>query len=186
MKKLSFLLGIVMLLSSCGSIKKYNENISELHSVAELQEDIDFTHKKITKLHPDLYRYISEEKLDAKFDSLKKTINEPLSSYNFYMKLSTVIAEIKQGHTSVSTPKLRMTNKERKKYKDDKFKGFTFDFAQVEDKVFVTYTDSLYQKYKGAELVSIDNIKPSEIIKKNRPAGYRSVSQRYVLVIQIN
>ncbi|MEN8928885.1 MAG: peptidase S41, partial [Flavobacteriales bacterium] len=48
-------------LISCNSVKKYNKTINSKHSVTELHKDIDFTFKKIEKLHPSLYWFITKE-----------------------------------------------------------------------------------------------------------------------------
>ena len=71
MKKL-LLLTSVFLLLSCQSIKHFNDGLSQPIAVAKLQSDVDFSYKKLKQLHPKLYWYISKEKLDYKFDSLKK------------------------------------------------------------------------------------------------------------------
>ena len=79
MKKIFFLLAFTSLLS-CVSVKKYNERLEKPLSTEKLKQDVDFTHQKLQKLHPNLYWYISKEQLDYKFDSLKTNISKPCAS----------------------------------------------------------------------------------------------------------
>ena len=83
MKRLLLLIGITLVLTSCSSAKKYNEQITSLHTVETLQADVDKAYTQLKRHHPNLYLYTSKEKLDYKFDSLKKRIVKPLTSYEF-------------------------------------------------------------------------------------------------------
>ena len=87
-----------MLLTSCVSVKKHNAKHEILIAPEKLKQDVDFSYKKLQKLHPNLYWYISKKSLDYKFDSLKATINRPLKPNEFYRKLAPVISQIKEGH----------------------------------------------------------------------------------------
>ena len=106
MNKLNFLLVVLFSISliSCNSVKKYNKTINSKHSVAELHKDVDFTFKKIKKLQPSLYWFITEEKLELKINSVKKSITKPLTSKEFFFVLSPLVSEIRQGHNSVGYP----------------------------------------------------------------------------------
>ena len=167
MKYLIYLTTLTLLISSCGSVKKHNSEIAELHTTQELNQDLDYAYKKLQKYHPDLYWYISKEALDAKFDSLKNTIKTPLSSKAFYQKLAPVIASIRQGHTVVYPPVKRQTKKEKKKkgrrvnpFRQLKFKKVNND----------TYVEKNYGKDStilvGSKLISIENVPVSYLLKK--------------------
>ena len=67
--------GIIMLLASCGSVDKHNLQVTQLHPVEDIHEDIDKVYKQLQRHHPLLYQFVSKEVLDFKFDSLKKAIN---------------------------------------------------------------------------------------------------------------
>ena len=71
MKGIFTTLVIVLLLASCGSIKKHNATITKLHSVEELHEDVDKAYTQLKRHHPHLYQFRSKQVLDSKFDSLK-------------------------------------------------------------------------------------------------------------------
>ena len=104
----------ILFLVSCNSIRRYNEKFDEKIAPEKLQKDVTYIHKKLTKLHPQLYYYISKKDFDFKFDSLKKTIQEPLTRKEFFFKLSPIIASIKQGHASVNVPIKRLTKDKKK------------------------------------------------------------------------
>ncbi len=153
-----FLYLLIFLLSSCASVEKYNQQISKLHTPKELHEDIDLAHKKLKKLHPDLYWYISKDSLEQQFNALKNSIQQPLSSIDFYKKLAPVIASIKQGHTIVSVPLRKQTKPEKKKLgkRDYPFKPFLFQ--KIGNKLFIKNNygkDSTITV--GTEILSIEN-----------------------------
>ena len=80
MKKLFVFSLSMILLGGCASVKKSTDQRLVLISEKQLKSDIDFVHKKLQKLHPELYWYISKEKLDFKFDSLKSAITAPMTA----------------------------------------------------------------------------------------------------------
>ncbi len=99
-----FLTTVLLMGCSSASIKKHNIHLNQLIAVNDLKADVDYTHNKIKQLHPDLYRYISKNELDLKFDSLKATIRKPMNSAAFYKKVSPTVAAIRQGHTYAFAP----------------------------------------------------------------------------------
>ncbi len=103
MKKLQLVL-VGLLLVSCNSLEKYNQAILQPQSIEALHEDVDKTYQKLQRNHPRLYQYITKEALEAKFDSLKNTIKQPLTSKQFYKKLAPVVKAVGQGHISVIPP----------------------------------------------------------------------------------
>lgn len=72
MKKLFSVFIILILLASCGGVKNHNAQITSLHTIEDLQNDVDKLYKKLKKHHPKLYQYTSKTDLDYKFDSLYK------------------------------------------------------------------------------------------------------------------
>ncbi len=128
MKKIIVLIAVFVFIS-CNSIKQFNEDISQPIPVAKLQSDIDFSYKKLKQLHPKLYWYISKEKLDYKFDSLKKSIKNPMSGLAFYKELSQVVKSIGQGHLGISPSLEKLSKKEQKLLKKKGKSAFSqFDF----------------------------------------------------------
>lgn len=170
MNKTTIAITIALLLSGCLSTKQYNKALAEKRSVNELQSDIDFLHRKLERYHPQLYLYISKSELDYKFDSLKSTIKEPMTSREFYYKVAPVVASIKQGHSRLFQSTKDFTSKEIKQYKINSY-GKTplakMNFGVFNDKLFVLGNDSWNKAISpGTEVVSINGIATKLLLDK--------------------
>ena len=170
MKKIFLIVVVFALLARCVSVKKYNRNLEKQRTVNQLKSDVDFVYRKLQQLHPRLYWYISKAELDYKFDSLKLTINAPMTSPEFYLKLSPVISSIKEGHARL-LPMIKML-----KAKDEllakKF-GTTplsqFEFERFGQSLYVERNHSAEKSIQsGTELVAVNGISPEELITKYR------------------
>ncbi len=180
MKNIKFIIiTIIFLLNSCSSVEKYNAQISKKHSPDELKQDVDYAYKKLKKLHPNLYLYVSKEKLDSKFESLKNNLTKPLSSIDFYKKFTPVVTSIKQGHTSVFPSYKKQTKTEIKEKGKRIYPFRSINFTNVQNKVIVART---YGKDSttlvGSELLAIDNEKTNDLINSfkylNTGDGYNT------------
>jgi hypothetical protein len=85
---------------------------------------------EITKLHPNLYWYISKSAFDFKFDSIKSTIDQPITPLAFYKKLSPIVAAVRQGHTYLYPASTQMTkgNESTEEKGTGPFSQFDFDY----------------------------------------------------------
>lgn len=155
-----------IVLTSCGGVKKYNEQINKLHSPQELREDIDAAYTQLKKYHPKLYLYTSKEQMDFKFDSLKMSIKSPLSSRDFYEKLAPVVASVRQGHLNLNPPHIRFAKKERKKFKDKSFGFYTMDFEYLDEKLWLIRAMGKDTILVGSEVLAVEDETPKEIIEK--------------------
>ena len=157
MKKLLVVFGLFTILMSCQSVKKYNEQITKPHSIADLHSDIDNLYAQFKRHHPRLYQYTPKTVLDSKFDSLKRAINKPMDSRTFYKQLAPVVAQVKQGHVSVGSVLKRFTKKERKQLKKKTPEFYDLDFEFLEDKLWVKAYRGKDSTLVGAEVVTINN-----------------------------
>ncbi len=114
MQKILGYLMLVFLFSHCATVAKHNKKLEKPLAVKQLKEDIRFVQKKIDKLHPNKTLYIQEEALKNSFDSLVEVMNKPLKPNELYMALAPVVAQVKQGHMSMSL-RLPKTNKKEQK-----------------------------------------------------------------------
>ena len=143
MKKSLLLLLFFYLIISCNAVKNHNASLQNLISVEKLHADVDFAYSKIKKLHPKTNWYISKEKLDFKFDSLKKTITKPITSFEFYKKLTPTVGEIRQGHMYVYPKVKQLTKAETKALSKKGIGPFSqFEFEVFENKLYVTKNKS--------------------------------------------
>ena len=169
MKKIIFLLVFTSLLS-CVSVKKYNERLEKPLSTEKLKQDVDFAYKKLQKLHPNLYWYISKDQLDYKFDSLKTSITKSLKPSDFYLKLAPVISDIKEGHLRLVPLEKKLTRKETKKLKNQKGLLGRFNYVIKEEQLFIKDNpDKVANLKTGTEILKINDIPVSYILKKYKP-----------------
>ena len=166
MKKIIKLLFITMWLSSCIGVKRYNTQISSLHSVAELHEDVDKAHSQLQKLHPKLYQYVSKSKLDSKFEILKNDIDRPMGSSEFYERLAPVLKEVRQGHLMSRPPTLRFTKAQLKALNKLKFEFNDLDFEILEDKLWVKGTLGKDSTLVGDEVLAVDKESSKKLVGK--------------------
>lgn len=157
MNKLLLVFIVLLVITSCSSVKTYNEQITALHPVEDLQNDVDKLYKQLKKHHPKLYQYTSKKVLDFKFDSLKASIKTPLNSRNFYKKLAPVVTNVRQGHVSVGSANKRFTRKEIKLLKKKKFKFYDLDFECLNNKLWVKKAQDEDTVLVGCEMVKIEN-----------------------------
>ena len=178
MKKLAVLISISFLIS-CQSIKQFNEELSQPIPVSKLQKDVDFSYKKLKQLHPKLYWYISKEKLDFKFDSLKKSIQKPMTGLAFYKELSQVVKNVGQGHLGISPSLQKLSKKEQKLLKKKGKSAFSqFDFEFIDNKLIILKNRSRHTIKENTEVVLLNDEKPADLISvyKKRMAsdGYNT------------
>ena len=165
MKKFFLSFFLLTVLFSCKSAKKHNEQITKLHSVAELHNDVDKLYQQLKRHHPKLYQYTSKAKLDFKFDSLKTSITTPIDSRAFYKKIAPVVVYVKQGHVSVSSASKWFTKKERKQLKKKKFEFYDLDFDYLEGKLWVKDYRGKDSTLVGNEIVSINEEPASKLVE---------------------
>lgn len=186
MKKIIYLL-FILIISSCATTKKYNQIVTQKHKIIYLHQDIDLTYQILKEHHPGLYWYISKNELDFKFDSLKNEIKEPLTSAEFYKKVTPVIAAIKCGHTSIRNawPILNKKEKAAEKAKPLPISLFSYT-VDVNHKLYITENKSANNVLKkGTELLEIDGISVNNIIhqfcKTIASDGFNSTFQNYII-----
>jgi len=166
LKKLITFLLLVILVSSCTSVKKYNAQIASLHSPKELHKDVDIAYRKLKKLHPRLYQYTSKEDLDAAFNTLKKSINKPMNSKVFYEKLAPVIAEVRQGHAGLFPPTKRYNKKEEKELNKKKLEFSSLRFEHLDNGLWVKNTLGEDSTIVGSRVLKIDNEPVADLLDK--------------------
>jgi C-terminal processing protease CtpA/Prc len=167
-RKFILLAFIFLSFTNCSTRKMHNRQVNQLVAVKKLKKDVDFAYSKLQKLHPALYWYVSKERLDFKFDSLKTTITKPLTSYEFYTKITPVINEVRQGHLAVRPMKKLMSKRESKELKKKGINPLSqFDFLVFDDKLFVGKNKSIDSTIAvGSEIISMDGNATNHLLKK--------------------
>lgn len=168
MKMLPVVLTLSGFMSSCVSVEQYNAKRAQPISVKKLQKDIDFVQKNLYARHPDYDYYTPKSVLDARFDSLRKAIDHPMTSNEFFVRISPVIASVRQGHMA-TLPAPRKVSRERKKYL--KTMGASplqqFDYQWENDHLYVIKNRSEDSSIrKGWEVVAINDLNVRDIYTK--------------------
>ncbi|MDF2930946.1 MAG: peptidase [Chryseobacterium sp.] len=176
----------LLILASCTSIKRENKHTQSTITPEKLHQDVDFAYQKLQEMHPKLNWYISKKELDFKFDSLKKTINRPLTPVQFYFKLQPVIAKIREGHLALRIPAKKFNRKEIKVLKNKKGLFGRFEYFVEDDHLYIVENkDSVENIKPGTEIISINEIPVSDYLKKYRELissdGYNTTFQDYYL-----
>jgi hypothetical protein len=168
MKILILCLVIFSALTSCTSVKKYNEQIKRPLTEKQLKSDVDFMAGKLKKLHPDLYWYISKSELEDKFDSLKASISEPMTSNEFFLRISPVSSSVRQGHLQLFPLTLKYKARQTKTISKSGTNPLAkFEFKWIDSKLFVSENYSAFKDIKpGTEFVSFNNVSPQTILNK--------------------
>lgn len=171
MKRVLLSLLFAGLFAGCSSVEKNNARLGVLYEPKQLHKDIDFTYKKLQKRHPHLYWYISKEKLDFKFDSLKATIKAPMTSMAFYKKLAPVVNEVRQGHMMVYPNTYKLTKRETKALMQRGVGPFSqLDLEMIDDKLYVIKNKSKDTLIPiGAEVVAVNNKNTSDLLNSYKP-----------------
>ena len=169
-KRLLVIIYILLFLTNCTSVEQYNKKITQPIAVEKLQKDIDFTQRKLQKLYPNLYGYIPKKDLDAKFDSIRKVVNKPMTSKEFYFVISPLIAAVRQGHMTMSPALKKLPKKEAKRIKkagDGPLSQFAYEWQN--NQLFIVKNKSKNKQIAlGTEVVAINSITPQAIYNKYR------------------
>lgn len=185
LKVFFFIITFPFLLSSCASLEKHNLEVEELHSPESLRKDVDYVYAKLQRLHPRLYQFISIEELDKKFDSLKISIASPMTSKDFYYQLAPVVAEIRQGHLSMSFPEKRYTKKEKKALKKLKIGFNDLDFEYLDNALWVSNTMGQDSSLVGSQVLAVNGENSKDLMARYKKTfssdGYNTTFQdRYI------
>ncbi len=157
-------LAALLALASCTSIKKYNDALETPIPVAHLQKDIKRVQKALFSMHPDIDWYIEKKALYQSFDNLAASIQSPMNSKDFYMKLAPLVANIKQGHTLILPASKKLSKDEKAAIKGSKGPFSQFEIFEEANKYYVTKDHTIDSSLTlGAELLKINHISPQTL-----------------------
>lgn len=130
-----------------------------------LLEDFDFAVSELQLRHQGFYQYVEKETVDQQIADLRSTIERPMTRLEFYQLMRRLVALMNEGHGSVDLPKGART----KIGLSRSFLPLTVRF--LDDKLIVTqnFGAEVEGLTKGAQLLSINGIPISTILKKLLP-----------------
>ena len=155
MKKLILIFSISCLCSQF--IIAQNDNYLSRDS---LLQDLIFLYEKALEIHPDPFMNISHDLFKQKKDSICNIINNKETIGSFYFKVSSLLATLKDGHTSVIMPKFESSRNLR--YGN---RIFPLEVEMNNNKIYSTY-DYFNKDVISGEIISINNILADSIIGK--------------------
>lgn len=173
MSRFLFIIIVLLTVFSCTSTKQFNAHIERELSVKDQLKDLNFIERKLIKNHSKLDLYLSQSEINFKFDSLRQRINVPLKPNDFFLKVNSVIAQFRHGHTDIYPLFKRISHKEEKRIKNSTGPLSQLTTFWVNDSLYIINTsinDSLLKK--GSVILAIDGITPSQIKSKYQKVIY--------------
>lgn len=163
------------------------ELLEKKHAPANLKKDVDQIRKTLEKGHPNLYLYIDKVQLNKKLDSLKNSINEPIKSETFIIKLLSQLSSIGDGHIIVYADQSKFTKEENARYaKADRSPIFQFEYKTIDKRLFITKTLTKDTSLTTTmEILSIDRVPVTTIISnilKILPADGHNETFKYFIL----
>ncbi|MFK7903816.1 MAG: hypothetical protein AB8B69_01765, partial [Chitinophagales bacterium] len=153
---------ICLVLINCQNTHLYSQE-DKLISSKKLIKDFDYL-KEIVDAHPDPYTHISEKDFNAKFDSLKATLDKPHSVLEFYKKAAFLIALIRDGHSSVRFPYSWLETQRKK------IGAFPYKIHLTnENELYIIESFNGNKKLVGAKILTINGIGVDSFLNKINP-----------------
>lgn len=160
----------------------------QLFQPSELKKDIDLVQTTLEREHPNLYLYIPKKVLDYKFDSLRKTIDKPITPIALYIKLQRVISSIGDGHLTVEIDYSKFTPQDIAFLKKPSLQHpiYQFNYYVTGKRLFITKNLSADSTIaKGSEILSINNIPAAKLVDSLygyiTADGYNTTFKRYLM-----
>ncbi len=97
MKLLFYLLLVSPLLGNAQS--STDSLITRILQPADMQADFRYLRRMLEETHPGLYRYTPKATMQAKLDSIDRSLNHPLAFYDFFKTVAALMADIRCAHT---------------------------------------------------------------------------------------
>lgn len=171
-------------LTSCVSVKKYNERLATPVAPENLRADVDYAYASLQELHPRLYWYISKDSLDSRFQEIKNKVKTPMTPKEFYRLLAPAVADVRQGHLRLVLPERRLDAKERKALELQKGLFSRYEFLVEDERIFVKEnSDKVPNMEVGTEILKINEVPVSEMLARYKPLnnsdGYNTTFLRY-------
>ncbi|EDM37916.1 peptidase S41 [Pedobacter sp. BAL39] len=167
--KLSALVFLLLFFGTMvGSNAQYLDQITkQMHQPSDLKKDIDLVQNTLEREHPNLYLYISKKALENKFDSLRNSIDKPLTSVALYVNLLHIISSIGDGHLNLEIDYSKITPQDVAFLKIPALQHpiYQFSYFVTGKQLFIMKNLSADSTIaKGTEIISINNLPAGRLI----------------------
>ncbi|MDY3316792.1 S41 family peptidase [Riemerella anatipestifer] len=190
--KIIYIVLLAIILASCNSLDKYNRHIETPIPKEKLIKDINYVERILFNNHPKIDWYIDPKALHYSFDSLRKTIDKPLTPKEFYFKITPVVAKIKQGHITMRPLLKTYSKSEKSKYKESKNPLNGLRYYYEDGRLFIEKNTKKEADVllRGMEIVSVNGVTPQELYEKYRASftsdGYNQTFIPYYFADMVN
>lgn len=144
----------------CGmTLKLLKISSSDILSVKQMNEDLDFAFNKLLENHINPYLYISNKELERHYKNIRGKVKKPLPRLEFYLMVSELVTALRDGHTVIDFP---MTY-----YFEYEKTGLLFPLSVKLDQKGIFVTENLSktsQIKRGEQILSINGKSFSRII----------------------
>ena len=149
MKSLACLL-ILCFLSSHAQAQT-DSLLAKVLQPAAMQSDFRYLRRMLEETHPGLYRYTSKDRMQAKLDSIDRSLSQPLSFYAFFKTVSALLADIRCAHTHT------FPGKDWRRQFDRALKTIPFFVFPAQERAYVLFNGTTDQTIEpGYELLNIN------------------------------
>ncbi|UFH54780.1 S41 family peptidase [Spirosoma sp. KNUC1025] len=125
-----------------------------------MQADFRYLRRMLEETHPGLYRYTPRPVMQAKLDSIDRSLNKPLPFYTFFKTVASLMADIRCAHTHA------LPGKNWREQFNHTLKTIPFFMFPSQNRAYVLLNGITDQTIKpGFELLSI-NGQPMEAIRQ--------------------
>lgn len=125
---------------------------------ADMQADFRYLRRLLEETHPGLYRYMPKAAMQARLDSLDRSLGQPQPFYQFFKTISALMADIRCAHTH-ALPSKNWLEQFNRNLKTIPF--FLFPFEKRSYVLFNGTSDKTIQP--GFEVLSINGQPMDEI-----------------------
>lgn len=139
-----------------GQAKEYNPFVPI--EASKLKLDLGVLKSSLEKVHPSLYWFTPKQTIDSLFKSAEEGLTSPINELEFENKVSSIISNIKCGHTSVQSSKKAMVY-----YKKHFRPVFPFGITPLKD-TLVVGPYQILGITRGARIFEIDGLTSKKIM----------------------
>lgn len=136
-------------------------NLEKKLSTEVLVDDLNILKENLELIHPGLYVYTTKQEMEAYFEELKASLNQPMKPIDFYRKLTSIHNKIRDGHTFLIPPESWSQAVETR------LPHFPFDVYWDGEKLFVLRNFSNKTEIEdGIEISRINGVSGVEVFDK--------------------
>ncbi len=116
-----------------------------------MQADFRYLRKLLEETHPALYRYVPKTRMQAKLDSLDRSLSQPLPFYTFFKTVAGLMTDIRCAHTHA------LPQKNWREQFNTVQKTLPFFMYPMQERLYVLFNGTDNQAIRpGFELLSIN------------------------------